>query len=110
MCSHTSWSKGFFDLKTGVDEGLCEEYFKVYLANTAYVGYIQSSDEWNVMSTGRFKEAACEAVDTYWDAWYTTFTRFSSIGAKTIHFSGEASTWTLGIRALTHTHILFLGK
>ena len=32
--------KGFFDLKTGVDEGLCEEYFKVYLANTAYVGYI----------------------------------------------------------------------
>ena len=40
MCSQTSWSKGFFDLKTGVDEGLCEEYFKVYLANTAYVGYI----------------------------------------------------------------------
>jgi len=40
MCSHTSWSKGFFDLKTGVDEGLCEEDFKVYLANTAYVGYI----------------------------------------------------------------------
>ena len=29
------------------------------------------------MSTGRFKEAACEAVDAYWDAWYTTFTRFS---------------------------------
>ena len=40
MCSQTSWSKGFFDLKTGIDEGLCEEYFKVYLANTAYVGYI----------------------------------------------------------------------
>ena len=34
MCSQTSWSKGFLDLKTGVDEGLCEEYFKVYLANT----------------------------------------------------------------------------
>ena len=48
MCSQPSWSKGFFDLKTGVDEGLCEEYFKVYLANTAYVAIF--SPQMNGMS------------------------------------------------------------
>ena len=32
------------------------------------------------------------------------------MGAKTIHFSVEASTWTVGIRVLTHTGIHLLLK
>ena len=63
-----------------------------------------------VISSGGFKQVACEAVYNYCDSQYTTSTNFSSICAKTIHFSVEASTWTVGIRALTHIGILLLLK
>ena len=47
MCSQTSWSKGFVDLKTGVDEGLCEEYFKVYLLfHTVHGVLVERKLEW----------------------------------------------------------------
>ena len=58
------------------------------------------------VSSGGFKQAACEAVYNYCDSQYTTSTNFSSIYAKTIHFSVEASTWTVGIRARIHTGII----
>ena len=59
-----------------------------------------------VISSGGFKQVACEAVYNYCDSQYTTSTNFSSICVKTIHFSGEASTWTVGIRAQIYTGII----
>ena len=64
----------------------------------------------NVISSGRFKWVACEAVYTYCDSRYATLRNVSSICAKTKHFSAEASTWTVEIRALTHAGILLLFK